>query len=142
MGEASYIRGPGLRSYADASTYCQSFGSELPSIHSEEQMEEAIQLCDGLSGCWIGLTDIDNEGEWKWEDLSMITVQTQQMEFIPGQVDNQTIVEVMKIVFSDGTVERMYGKTTHVPKDIFQSAIMNRLALFSFQVNSACCNKI
>ena len=57
-------------SWSVAKALCEFQGTNLASLHSESDWEEAKKLCKGsiASGCWIGLNDIDNEGVWQWDD--------------------------------------------------------------------------
>ena len=55
----------------ESQTYCkQTYGSDLASIHTDTQNEEAMKLCDiGMkNGCMIGLIGISDE--WIWIDAS------------------------------------------------------------------------
>ncbi|KAL1503572.1 hypothetical protein AB1Y20_012050 [Prymnesium parvum] len=53
--------------WAEARTHCQSLGGELPSIHSEHWNDVLYNLTGGET-TWIGLSDIENEGDWVWSD--------------------------------------------------------------------------
>ena len=75
----NYILGPIQMHWFDASLYCQDMGSNLASIHSESDNNEAISLynetCKFSTGCsyccWLGLNDIEFEGIWEWDDGSI-----------------------------------------------------------------------
>ena len=54
----------------EANEFCQDIGSNLASIHSSYEFILAQEVCTG-SDCWIGLTDIDSEGVWTWDDGSI-----------------------------------------------------------------------
>lgn len=69
--------------WAEASAYCQNHSGHLVSIHSSDEQFEAEALCgtvshdyedsaiaDGYRGCWIGLHEPSNDGEWEWSDGS------------------------------------------------------------------------
>merc|ERR1719419_1492186 len=54
-------------SWVDALDYCRDISGDLASIHSTEENEFLNSM--GCY-CWIGLNDIDNEGEFVWSDGS------------------------------------------------------------------------
>ncbi|XP_037330821.1 C-type lectin BpLec-like [Pungitius pungitius] len=75
--------------WADAELYCLSLGTNLVSIHSEEEqsfVEELIKNFDPAEGnTWLGLSDNHKEGAWMWTDGSKV-------EFTywgPEQPDNE-----------------------------------------------------
>lgn len=49
----------GFQNYADAQSLCMNrFGTGLASIHSDDDMNEAVSACSGVTlidGCWIGM---------------------------------------------------------------------------------------
>lgn len=58
-----------MMNWEDAEAYCANAGRHLISIHSDEDQEAVEDLCSsislsGSSGCWIGLTDPDGDGNW------------------------------------------------------------------------------
>lgn len=55
------------RTADNAETFCQdTFGTQLASVHSVEDQEEASSTCIGR--CWIGLKYNVNGNEWQWSD--------------------------------------------------------------------------
>ena len=66
-----------LLNFTEAQDYCQlHFGTSLASIHSEEERDEAEELCQARqrgTGCWIGLYRV-LKGEagkpWYWTDAT------------------------------------------------------------------------
>ncbi|XP_066469314.1 snaclec VP12 subunit B-like [Tiliqua scincoides] len=62
-----------LKTWNDAQKFCTDRSSHLASIHTaEEQKFITSQL---KHPAWIGLTDEDEEGRWKWSDDSWFTTQ-------------------------------------------------------------------
>ncbi|XP_072042492.1 uncharacterized protein [Amphiura filiformis] len=59
----------GQISFLDARTDCQERGSELTSIHDEDEQRflNDFVRSDNVN-VWIGLTDIVTEGSWIWDD--------------------------------------------------------------------------
>lgn len=61
------------RTFAMAEEECSSMGAAMVSIHSEQQQTELIQLAVELgygAEFWIGLSDRELEGEFRWIDGS------------------------------------------------------------------------
>ena len=58
--------------WEDADLYCQdTFGTHLASIHSSSDNDDVTgdgTFWDTRSNVWIGLNDIDSEGDWVWVD--------------------------------------------------------------------------
>ena len=56
--------------WAGAESFCVASGGHLASIHSEQELEELAQLMleEGFGRAWIGGTDLEVEGDWKWTD--------------------------------------------------------------------------
>ena len=61
-----------------AVAYCESIGSSLVSIHSEQDQNELVFQCNShriwvdpgsvRTEYWLGITDSDTEGDWAWLD--------------------------------------------------------------------------
>ncbi|EOD07020.1 hypothetical protein EMIHUDRAFT_461821, partial [Emiliania huxleyi CCMP1516] len=56
------------RSWVGSEAACLSRGMHLASVHSAAENEVALSLC--AEECWIGFTDRQSEGEWRWTDGS------------------------------------------------------------------------
>ena len=58
----------------EASTYCNSIGRTLASIHSETDNDLALETITAIAGrnasfsMWIGGFDMTKENDWKWID--------------------------------------------------------------------------
>eukprot|EP01083_Nonionella_stella_P261164 889557_1 len=69
----AYFVGPTWLEWAEAEAYCNSQGSNLASMHSQNDFNEVVALCDATgdpTGCHIGATLDSYPGEWKWSDDS------------------------------------------------------------------------
>ncbi|XP_037330723.2 ladderlectin-like [Pungitius pungitius] len=62
--------------WADAEIHCVSLGTNLVSIHSQEEqsfVEYLIKNFDPAEGyTWFGLSDTQKEGAWMWSDGSRV----------------------------------------------------------------------
>lgn len=95
----NYILVPYVQNYTSAKQYCfQEFGTQLASIHNDAQNTEASDLC-AYSGydnmpCWIGLTDLNVENEWLWEDESELTYTNWNIGE-PNNIGSEDCVEIL-----------------------------------------------
>ena len=53
-----------------AESFCVASGGHLASVHSHQDLEELAQplLRNKAGRAWIGGTDLEVEGQWKWTD--------------------------------------------------------------------------
>ena len=56
-------------SWGSAQGKCATMGANLPSIHSQEE-NVYVQSLHGGERSWLGLTDINSEGNFVWSDGS------------------------------------------------------------------------
>ena len=64
-----------LLTWSEAELYCKSnFSTSLASIHTAEEYKQTSELCEqfGGIGCWIGLSDHNSDGTFKWSDDTFI----------------------------------------------------------------------
>ena len=75
----------------DARRYCQSVGGDLV-VHGMKDFEVRLSIKDQFKGgsFWIGASDLDHEGVWKWVDGKLTS---DDMHWATGQPDNSNSVE-------------------------------------------------
>uniref|UniRef100_A0A3B4A6A2 C-type lectin domain-containing protein n=1 Tax=Periophthalmus magnuspinnatus TaxID=409849 RepID=A0A3B4A6A2_9GOBI len=59
------------RTWEESRRYCQEQGADLIVINSKEE-QDFVEIFEGRS--WIGLSDKETEGVWKWVDGSPLTI--------------------------------------------------------------------
>ena len=57
-------------SWSDAKKYCKENDATLPIIRDFYMNSETFIRCNNslMDGCWLGLSDLEKEDNWKWED--------------------------------------------------------------------------
>lgn len=56
-------------SYDYAKTVSEKMGGHLASIHNAEELKAVKKVCNSFAvAYWLGATDLETEGIWKWED--------------------------------------------------------------------------
>nr|XP_055064541.1 CD209 antigen-like protein B [Misgurnus anguillicaudatus] len=59
------------KSWNESRRYCRERGADLIIINNKEEQDFIMKF--GKIKVWIGLTDIDEEGRWKWVDNSTLS---------------------------------------------------------------------
>ena len=65
---ASFVHVDQEMSWTDAREYCRTHHHDLASIHSASENAEVAALCPVW--CFLGGSDVDQEGTWTWSDGS------------------------------------------------------------------------
>ncbi|XP_049900127.1 asialoglycoprotein receptor 2-like isoform X2 [Epinephelus moara] len=70
LGSSCYYVSTEQKTWTESRKECQSKGADLVIINSEEEQKFVIKFNKRI---WIGLTDQDEEGIWKWVDGTALT---------------------------------------------------------------------
>ncbi|KAL9963778.1 hypothetical protein ACROYT_G027318 [Oculina patagonica] len=88
-----YILFTDKKDWNNAKAFCNANGAQLVKIESADENDFVNQefLPDSY---WIGLTDAEIEGDWKWSDGSILTAYTNWMSEEPNNYNNQDCVAI------------------------------------------------
>ncbi|XP_065146852.1 C-type lectin domain family 17, member A-like [Paramisgurnus dabryanus] len=91
-----YFISPEKKSWTESRSYCRERGADLISINNKEEQDFVNKTCKEI--VWIGLTDIEEEGKWKWVDGSTLTIRF----WWPGEPNNYKDVEDCALSYKQG----------------------------------------
>ena len=67
-GTPLYVQAPEPLGWVEANAWCQQHYFALASVHCQAQQDLLTSVC--TDNCWIGLNDVDSEGDFRWSDDS------------------------------------------------------------------------
>uniref|UniRef100_A0A4W6FVZ5 C-type lectin domain-containing protein n=1 Tax=Lates calcarifer TaxID=8187 RepID=A0A4W6FVZ5_LATCA len=74
FGGSVYYISSVKKTWQESRNYCLQEGADLMIINSEEEQVKCVYLCiQWKDNIWIGLTDRETEGTWKWVDGTPLT---------------------------------------------------------------------
>ena len=88
--------------WPDAVQYCTDINGRLMEIRTQQQYDEAAPYVSGLGWFWLGASDADNEGIWRWEsDGSLVDMTMFWASGSPSNADNQDYMYLRAEGFDD-----------------------------------------
>eukprot|EP00105_Crassostrea_gigas_P000807 XP_011412753.1 PREDICTED: C-type mannose receptor 2 [Crassostrea gigas] len=87
-GGKKYCVVQGQRSWMNAKDYCYQINAHLMEIESAEEQNWIASKVPGLGCIWIGLTDQETEGIWRWSHSHSAP---QNPQWLDGQPDGGTV---------------------------------------------------
>ena len=81
-GTPLYVQAPEPLGWVEANAWCQQHHFALASVHCQAQQDLLTSVC--TDNCWIGLNDVDSEGDFRWSDDSPLDYD----DFYPGEPDD------------------------------------------------------
>ncbi|XP_046698939.1 CD209 antigen-like protein E isoform X2 [Silurus meridionalis] len=97
------------KSWEESRQNCRDKGADLMIINSREEQEFISKHISSISGVWIGLSDRDKEGEWKWVDASPLTFKDWG-QWEPGGKEKENCGEIYKssnsIIWNDNNCSK------------------------------------
>ncbi|XP_046698937.1 CD209 antigen-like protein E isoform X2 [Silurus meridionalis] len=92
------------KSWEESRQDCRDKGADLNIINSRDEQDAISKHISSNGPVWIGLSDRDKEGEWKWVDASPLTIKFWG-QWEPNGKEKENCVEVYKtsnsIVWND-----------------------------------------
>ncbi|XP_036930973.1 C-type lectin domain family 4 member E [Acanthopagrus latus] len=77
VGDQCFLMIPDRQDFATSAQKCQEMGAHLAILNNREEHDavekEGRRIAGFHTHYWIGLTDSETEGQWKWVDNSTIT---------------------------------------------------------------------
>ena len=97
FSSSSYAVFDKKRNWSDALSFCQRIGADLVKIESQGETEfiNATWLLS-LEKMWIGLNDLEVEGDWKWSDDTSLGVYSNWGYREPSKGKNQHCVVLVR----------------------------------------------
>ncbi|XP_030251081.1 C-type lectin domain family 4 member D [Sparus aurata] len=78
VGEKCFFMTPDKQDFATSAQKCQEMGAHLAILSNKEEHDavekEGRRIAGFITYYWMGLTDSETEGQWKWVDNSTITI--------------------------------------------------------------------
>uniref|UniRef100_A0A8C6UDA8 C-type lectin domain-containing protein n=1 Tax=Neogobius melanostomus TaxID=47308 RepID=A0A8C6UDA8_9GOBI len=94
-----YLGSNTKQSWNESRKFCQEKGADLIIINSIQEQEFARTTFYGVR--WIGLSDLDQEGVWRWVDGSLLKISF----WDPGEPNNYESSEHCGSLFSDDRIQ-------------------------------------
>ncbi|XP_031747367.1 asialoglycoprotein receptor 1-like [Xenopus tropicalis] len=82
LGTSCYLLSSEAESWEESSVWCRKEGGHLVVINGTAEQDSVLELLNET--VWIGLSDLEAEGDWRWEDGSHI----ESRFWLPGQPSN------------------------------------------------------
>ncbi len=101
INESCYAPFSDEKDWDNGNASCKANGAQLVKIESADE-NDFIKSLVGEVDYWIGLTDAETEGDWKWSDGSNFTGYTNWMSGDPNNYNNQDCVAIVKGNFYGG----------------------------------------